>query len=226
MGGKDLLKFLGKRSPEAFWRDKARRSRGTGLIRPARSEIKQKKKPPRLLIVKTSDFCLGRRMDLEDQAQIMGGLQRSRSNNELAALNAQLKQIREEEARAPKCPYCIGPITEGAVKCRHCASDIEWFVFEGLRNPCKVGEGDQIVADLRAEKGRLQAEQDEQLRRAIEECPSCKKCGTLNAAESIEAAKSFSEGGVCLSCQKKAAKVFLGVLIVVILFLGILISVN
>ena len=176
-------------------------------------------------------------MDLEDQAQIMGGLQRSRSNNELAALNAQLKQIREEEARAPKCPYCIGPITEGAVKCRHCASDIEWFVFEGLRNPCKVGEGDQIVADLRAEKGRLQAdlraekgrlqaEQDEQLRRAIEECPSCKKCGTLNAAESIEAAKSFSEGGVCLSCQKKAAKVFLGVLIVVILFLGILISVN
>lgn len=165
-------------------------------------------------------------MDLDDQYQIMGGLQRSRSNNELAALNAQLKQIRDEEERAPKCPYCIGPIAEGAEKCRHCASDIEWFEFEGFRHTCKAGEGVQIVADLKTEKERLQAEQDEQLRRAIEECPLCKKCGALNSAENIEAAKSFSEGGVCFTCQKRADNIILGIAIILLIlfFLWILIS--
>jgi hypothetical protein len=139
--------------------------------------------------------------------------------------------MRDEEERAPKCPYCIGPIADGASKCRHCASDIEWFEFEGSQHTCKVGEGVQIVADLRAEKERLQAEREEQLRRAIEECPSCKKCGAPNSAESIEALGIFTEEYVCFACQKKADDVARGVLgvltiILTLFLLWVLISQN
>ena len=98
-------------------------------------------------------------MDLEEQANIMGGLQRQRSNQELAELNQQLRELKTRakaekaaERAAPKCPYCAGPITKEVSKCRHCASDIEWFKFEGLLGPCKTGQSAEIIAQLEAEK--------------------------------------------------------------------------
>ncbi|MDB4646811.1 hypothetical protein OAF51_04850 [Akkermansiaceae bacterium] len=143
-------------------------------------------------------------MDLEEQANIMGGLQRQRSNQELAELNQQLREMKAAEEAAPKCPYCAGPIAKEVSKCRHCASDIEWATWAGITIPCKSGQSAQIVAQLKAEKEQ-EIEGDEKVIRAItEKFPKCKKCGELNSPRTIwEARKIFDFGGLCIKCIQK-----------------------
>ncbi len=87
-------------------------------------------------------------MDDEDfNSELLGAAQRQQNlkqneatREEIAALRADLKRKEAEEKAAPKCPYCLGAITTGAVKCRHCTSDIKWCGVRGKNYPIKTDE--------------------------------------------------------------------------------------
>ncbi|MCP4922638.1 MAG: hypothetical protein GY915_01220 [bacterium] len=91
-------------------------------------------------------------MDDDDfNSELLGGLQRQRNlqQNEatrqaIEGLREDLKRKEQAEAAAPKCPYCFGAIAYGAVKCRHCASDIAWYKVEEKQYPMKTGEDPQL----------------------------------------------------------------------------------
>jgi hypothetical protein len=151
-------------------------------------------------------------MDLEEQANIMGGLQRQRSNQELAELNQQLREMKAAEEAAPKCPYCAGPIAKEVSKCRHCASDIEWVDFDNSTAPCKSGQSAGMTAQLEAAKAE-EIQGDKKVIRAIgERFPKCERCGELNSPRSIwEARKIYDFGGLCINCieEKLSPRTFL-----------------
>ena len=141
-------------------------------------------------------------MDLEEQANVMGGLQRQRSNQELAELNQQLREMRAVEEAAPKCPYCAGPIAEDVSKCRHCASDIEWAIFEEITIPCKSGQSAQIIAQLKTEKEEALQEDLNWIQSVLTEFPQCKKCKNPNVANNVEEAKTLKYAeGFCARCS-------------------------
>ena len=150
-------------------------------------------------------------MDLEEQANVMGGLQRQRSNQELAELNQQLREMKAAEEAAPKCPYCAGPIAKEVSKCRHCTSDIEWFEFKGLlRGPYKSGQSAEIIALLEVEanetRRRLQKEKAE-AHTILKRFPTCTKCFEVNATDSYQAALFLRErSGLCEECNHKQKK--------------------
>ncbi|MCH2059953.1 MAG: hypothetical protein MK183_04940, partial [Verrucomicrobiales bacterium] len=79
-------------------------------------------------------------MDDDDfNSEFLGALQRHQNlkqneatREEIAGLREDLRRKDQAEAAAPKCPYCAGTISVGVVKCRHCASDIQWCEIQGL----------------------------------------------------------------------------------------------
>jgi ribosomal protein L37AE/L43A len=160
-------------------------------------------------------------MGLEEQANIMGGLQRQRSNQELAELNRRLREMkaredaeREAERAAPKCPYCAGTIAKDVSKCRHCASDIEWFEFEGLIGPCKTGQSAEIIQEkieelrinLLAQKtleARIQKEAKE-IESILRQYPKCPKCFKIHSTDNYDVAGRLRlRRGLCNLCTIK-----------------------
>ena len=107
-------------------------------------------------------------MDDEDfNSELLGAAQRQHNlrqneatRQEIAALRADLKRKEAEEKAAPKCPYCFGVTTEGAVKCRHCASDLKWCEVEGKAYPIKID--DDPEAFIVSKKKELEAKKKEQ----------------------------------------------------------------
>ncbi|MDA9831046.1 hypothetical protein N9C66_06870 [Akkermansiaceae bacterium] len=100
----------------------------------------------------------------------------------------------EGRASKAKCPYCVKPIEKQATKCNHCLSEIEWFKFNGLYGPCKIGEAEEMErplgmaraiaqaaavgkrAALEKERAALEEEKEnkiKELKGAI--CPKCNK---------------------------------------------------
>jgi hypothetical protein len=153
-------------------------------------------------------------MDLQDQAQVVAALQRSRSNNELSALRAELKKMRDEEAAAPKCPYCFGTIVFSAVKCRHCASNIEWWFFEGETGPAKEGDAKNIEAQMqksmevrkRKEKKDFEAKLAELEKSFSLFCKGCKTPHVLETERCIS--EVLLNNGFCKSCSSKQERNF------------------
>ena len=90
-------------------------------------------------------------MDDDDfNSELLGGLQRQRNLQQNEATRQAIEVLREDlkrkeraEAAAPKCPYCIGAISDGVVKCHHCASDIAWYKVEAKQYPIKTDEDPQ-----------------------------------------------------------------------------------
>ncbi|MDA7516040.1 hypothetical protein N8640_05430, partial [Akkermansiaceae bacterium] len=86
--------------------------------------------------------------------EFLGAAQRNRNlkeveatRKEIVGLRADIKRRENEERAAPKCPYCAGPIADGVIKCRHCASDIKWCEVSGRSYPLKAGVNvEQFVA--------------------------------------------------------------------------------
>ncbi|MDB4340667.1 hypothetical protein OAA12_00875 [Akkermansiaceae bacterium] len=86
-----------------------------------------------------------------------------------------------------KCPYCVKPIEKQATKCNHCLSEIEWFKFNGLYGPCKIGEAEEMERPLAIARATVQAaaagervaleEQKENKIKELKEaiCPKCSK---------------------------------------------------
>jgi len=152
-------------------------------------------------------------MDLQDQAQVVAALQRSRSNNELSALRAELKKMRDEEAAAPKCPYCFGPIVLSAVKCRHCASNIEWWFFEGESGPAKEGDAKNIEALMHEEKREAiearERKEKEEFEANLAEFEKrfplfCQECKTPHKFETKKCIlEVLHENGLCKLCSVK-----------------------
>jgi hypothetical protein len=152
-------------------------------------------------------------MDLQDQAQVVAALQRSRSNNELSALRAELKQMQDKEAAAPKCPYCFGAIVLSAVKCRHCASNIEWWAFQGETGPAKEGESKNIEALMHEEKREAiearEKKEKEEFEAKLAELEKrfslfCKECKTPHKLETLRCIfEVFHNDGLCSSCSSK-----------------------
>ena len=102
----------------------------------------------------------------DDNIELLGGLQRQHNleqneatRREIAALRKYLKRKDKAEKAAPKCPYCVGAITGGAVKCRHCASDIKWCGVYGKSYPIKAdANAEQFAAQKRQELERAEEE--------------------------------------------------------------------
>lgn len=153
-------------------------------------------------------------MDLQDQAQVVAALQRSKTYNELAALRAELKQMQDKEASAPKCPYCFGPIVHPAVKCKHCASNIEWWVFYGETGPAKEGDAKNIEAQMLVEMREEIAERERREKEIIETLGArlvkferlyslnCKRCKTPHKFETEkDFLEAFNNKGLCDSCS-------------------------
>ena len=76
--------------------------------------------------------------DEDFDSELLGAAQRNRNlkaveatRKEIAGLRADIKRKEAKEKAAPKCPYCSGAISAGAVKCPHCASDIKWYLVHG-----------------------------------------------------------------------------------------------
>jgi hypothetical protein len=117
-------------------------------------------------------------MDDDDfNSELLGGLQRQRNlqqneatRQEIAGLREDLKRKERAEAAAPKCPYCAGTISDGVVKCRHCASDIVWYKVESKQYPIKTGEDPKPYIEKKlkelAEKKRKEESRKENSRRA------------------------------------------------------------
>ena len=94
---------------------------------------------------------------------------------------------RQEGASKAKCPHCVKPIEKQATKCNHCLSEIEWFQFDGLYGPCKVGEVEEMErplviaratyrAAVAGERAALKEETEnkfKELKEAV--CPKCSK---------------------------------------------------
>ena len=106
-------------------------------------------------------------MDDDDfDSEFLGAAQRQLNLNqnqatskEIAALRADLNRREKAEKAAPKCPYCFGAITKGAVKCRHCASDIKWCEVAGKAYPLKIDDDSEAFA-LNKQK-ELQAKKEQ-----------------------------------------------------------------
>ncbi|MDB4600205.1 hypothetical protein OAG97_00645 [Akkermansiaceae bacterium] len=93
----------------------------------------------------------------------------------------------EGRASKAKCPYCVKPIEKQATKCNHCLSEIEWFKFNGLYGPCKIGEAEEMERPLAIARATVQtaaagerAALEEQKENKIKElkeaiCPKCSK---------------------------------------------------
>jgi hypothetical protein len=174
-------------------------------------------------------------MDLQDQAQVLAGLQRSKTYNELSALRAELKQMQDKEAAAPKCPYCFGPIVRPAVKCRHCASNIEWWVFEGETGPAKEGDAKNIEAQMLVEMRKEIAERERREKELgetfVSKLTEFEKRFSLNCTRckmphKFETEKDLSEAwnskGFCSACVYKRVRNFFYVLLLFIVCLFVI----
>lgn len=62
------------------------------------------------------------------------------TRKEIAGLRGDMRRREAEEKAAPKCPYCSGAISGGAVKCRHCAGDIKWYFVHGQSYQLRADE--------------------------------------------------------------------------------------
>jgi hypothetical protein len=113
---------------------------------------------------------------MDDEFNMLGAAQRQHNLRQNEATRQEIAALREDlwrkewaEKAAPKCPYCVGAITGGAVKCRHCASDIKWCEVRGENHPIKIDEDSTAFAasqerKLRAAAELKAAEQNEQKR--------------------------------------------------------------
>ena len=89
----------------------------------------------------------------------------------------------EGRASKAKCPYCVKPIEKQATKCNHCLSEIEWFKFNGLYGPCKIGEAEEMERPLAIARATVQVAAEnkraalknkiKELKKAV--CPKCSK---------------------------------------------------
>ena len=109
----------------------------------------------------------------DDDFNLLGGLQRQanlkqnqQTRQEIAGLREDLRRREVAEAVAPKCPYCIGPISDGAVKCRHCASDIVWCEVQAKQYPMKPDADPQHFVE---QKLHELAEEEEEQEKAVRE---------------------------------------------------------
>ena len=156
---------------------------------------------------------------------------------------------REERASRAKCPYCVKPIEKQATKCNHCLSEIEWFQFDGLYGPCKIGEAEEMErpiviaraafqAALEGKRASLKAAYDKKIEELEEKL--CVKCSehvfTFKSAElekeigpeSLpkleqleESRRVYTRGGFkCNSCMQRDRR--LGCLLVLLLILGLI----
>jgi len=105
--------------------------------------------------------------DFEFNNALASAAQRQATQREIAALREDLARREAEEKAAPKCPYCAGPITKGVLKCRHCASDIQWSVVRGVSYPLVAGADTATFA--RAQEQRFQLEDQARELAAAEE---------------------------------------------------------
>ena len=155
----------------------------------------------------------------------------------------------EGRASKAKCPYCVKTIEKQATKCNHCLSEIEWFKFNELYGPCKIGEAEEMErplgmaraiaqaaavgkrAALEKERAALEEEIEniiKELRRAV--CPKCSK--PIFARWEIEQAsrltvsklKKFEEGHRInpdgeFKCRECGSKVGIGYFL--LFFIGI-----
>ncbi|MDB4488535.1 hypothetical protein N9017_00300 [Akkermansiaceae bacterium] len=95
----------------------------------------------------------------------------------------------EGRASKAKCPYCVKPIEKQATKCNHCLSEIEWFKFNGLYGPCKIGEAEEMERPLAIARAAFKAAADGE-RAALEE-------------EKENKIKELKEA-ICSKCSKPA----------------------
>ena len=96
------------------------------------------------------------------------------------------RQPAQRTAKGPECPYCAGPITKGVVKCRHCASDIQWCGFEGKSYPIKTTDDPARV--VAAKRRELEAR-----------WTKCVACGM-----EIHISTAREGSGRCVRCAKRA----------------------
>ncbi|MDA7494241.1 hypothetical protein OAK59_02335 [Akkermansiaceae bacterium] len=93
----------------------------------------------------------------------------------------------EGRASKAKCPYCVKPIEKQATKCNHCLSEIEWFKFNELYGPCKIGEAEEMERPLG-------------MARAIAQAAAVGKRAALE--EERENKITELKEAVCLKCSK------------------------
>jgi hypothetical protein len=127
---------------------------------------------------------------MDDDFNILGGLQRQanlkqnkQTRQEIAGLREDLRRREVAEAAAPKCPYCIGAISDGAVKCRHCASDIVWCEVQAKPYPMKSDADPQHFVE---QKLKELAEENRQAERSrgfeshpLRQCPETSELPNL-----------------------------------------------
>jgi DNA-directed RNA polymerase subunit RPC12/RpoP len=144
----------------------------------------------------------------------------------------------EGRASKAKCPYCVKPIEKQATKCNHCLSEIEWFKFNGLYGPCKIGEAEEMERPLAIARATVQVAAEnkraalenkiKELKKAV--CPKCSK--PIFARWEIEQAsrltvsklKKFEEGHRInpdgeFKCRECGSKVGIGYFL--LFFIGI-----
>lgn len=97
-------------------------------------------------------------------SELLGSVQRNLNAEKIEAtrkeiaelradINADIKKRKREEKASPKCPYCSGRFSAGAIKCRHCASDIKWCLVLGRSYPLKADQNiEHFVAQKTQEK--------------------------------------------------------------------------
>jgi hypothetical protein len=89
--------------------------------------------------------------------RVMEKLRDKPENIDLEEFVPLVGEWREDEASKAKCPYCVKPIEKQATKCNHCLSEIEWFKFDGLYGPCKIGEAEEMERLLAIARAAFQA---------------------------------------------------------------------
>lgn len=96
-------------------------------------------------------------------SEFIGAAQRNRNlreaaatRKEIAGLRADMRRREAKEEAAPKCPYCLGAISAGAVKCRHCAGDIKWYLVHGQSYQLRADENFERFVARKTEEKTLQ----------------------------------------------------------------------
>ncbi|MDA7883731.1 hypothetical protein N9A90_02665 [Akkermansiaceae bacterium] len=164
--------------------------------------------------------------------RVMEKLRDKPENIDLEEFLPLVGEWREDNASKAKCPYCVKPIEKQATKCNHCLSEIEWFKFDGLYGPCKIGEVEEMERPLviaraafqaaaAGERAALEEEKENKIKELKEAvCPNCSKPifahWEIEQNSSLEELKKFEErfsiytgAFKCRECGKTGCLLFL-----------------
>ncbi len=142
----------------------------------------------------------------DDDLNMLAGIQRSGNLQQNEATRQSIEGLREDlrrkeraEAAAPKCPYCFGAISYDAVKCRHCASDIQCVKVQGRAYVLKAEDNAELFVQQKmhelAEEKQNRAAQEVRRQAGLTKCGCC-------GAEVIESVAKERRGR-CWSCYKR-----------------------